>query len=224
MVNSLGISTSVVNGIFKFFLIFIIHSETQSDAVQKCILLVHSLKGKRRGDGISRIIQFMFFMHVFNVCIVLFLINLWVFSSYRLLDALNNSLAILMLNALHIMSTKIILKFIYSTNSRITNDSKYLKVEMKIINFENIHAVTTAPSLVFLSISAFLLWKDKEFIKFILKMTTTDFCAFLLILTIISAVMFTVIAYYAKPIVNIFSKSNSSDLNSNGIDSNDEVE
>lgn len=54
LIESPAASTVAVNGILKFFLLFIILSETQGDAVQKCVLFVHSLKSKRRDDCLSR--------------------------------------------------------------------------------------------------------------------------------------------------------------------------
>jgi len=105
--------------------------------------------------------QMMFCIHLFNVCIVLLLTNFWVLTSYTLLDALNNSLAVLILNALHLMGTKFFLKFLYSSNSAITNDAEYLKFEMKRSNYENLHVITTPPLILNLIMSAVFILMDK---------------------------------------------------------------
>lgn len=103
----------------------------------------------------------MFCAHLFNVCVVLFLADLWVLTSFSLLDALNNSLAILILNALHHMGTKFFLKFIYSSNGRITNDPDYLKLNVNAQRYADMHAATSGPLMVNLAISAALLLVGK---------------------------------------------------------------
>lgn len=122
----------VINGIFKFFILFIILAETQVDAIQKCILFVHSLQNSKNFKCLSSMYIVMFGTHLFMVCVVLLLTNFWVLNSYTLLDALNNALSILILNALHMMGTKFFIKFIYSNNAKVANSVDYLKVDIPI--------------------------------------------------------------------------------------------
>lgn len=145
----------------------------------------------------------MFCAHLFNVCVVLFLADLWVLTSFSLLDALNNSLAILILNALHHMGTKFFLKFIYSSNGRITNDPDYLKLHVNAQRYADMHAATSGPLMVNLAISAALLLVGKQFIAFVLDMSVADLCSFATIFGLIASSMILVIATKARKIVQM---------------------
>ena len=131
----------------------------------------------------------MFGVHLFNVCVVLLLTNLWVLNSFTLLDALNNSLSVLILNAIHLMGTKFFLKFIYSHHAKISNDMDYLKFEMKMEEFEQLHQVTTPPLLLNLVISIVLLLMDKTIIATVLSVSSLQLCLFLSGFGVMSAVM-----------------------------------
>ena len=196
--------TMLINGILKFFILFIILAETQVDAIQKCILFVHSLRNPKNFGCIGRLYIVMFGTHLFMVCVVLLLTNFWVLNSYTLLDALNNSLSILILNALHLMGTKFFMKFIYSSNSRITNNMEYLKFDFPLQEYEQVHSVTTYPLIINLLLSAVLLLWDRQVIAWVLALGLENLCLILVLFGVASSGMMLGSAAWADWIIRVF--------------------
>ena len=92
-------SMQIINGILKFFVMFILLSEMQTDVMQKCILFVMTFKKyKEKRDWFGLLFIVIFSMHMLSMCFILTLSDLWVFTSFSPLDAINNSLSILILN------------------------------------------------------------------------------------------------------------------------------
>ena len=167
---------------------------------------MHSLKSEKNdGQWIGKLFIFMFGAHLFNVCVVLLLTNLWVLNSYTLLDALNNSLSVLILNAIHLMGTKFFLKFIYSYHAKLSNDMDYLKFEMKMDEYEELHRVTTPTLLLNLVMSIVLLLMDKKVIQTVLSISSLTLCLFLTGFGIMSAIMLLGMAAKAKFFLRVMS-------------------
>ena len=102
------------------------------------------------------------------------------------------------------MGTKFFLKFIYSSNARISNDMDYMKIELPIDEFQDIHAITTPPLLMNMIMSALLLIMDKMIIMMVLMMTSFDLCLALIIFGIASGGMMLATAYKAESLLSMF--------------------
>ena len=140
----------------------------------------------------------MFGTHLFMVCVVLLLTNFWVLNSYTLLDALNNALSILILNALHMMGTKFFIKFIYSYNAKVANNVDYLKVDIPMQEFEQIHQVTFFPLIFNLIIAAILLLWDRQVIAWVISFGLGNLCLVLIVFGMMAAGMMLVMAAKAE--------------------------
>ena len=77
----------------------------------------------------------MFFLlivfHQVSTAAVFFMTTFWIISSIKMFDALNNALGILMLNSLHFIGSKYLLKRMRSQNIDINNNQKYLQFQIK---------------------------------------------------------------------------------------------
>ena len=83
-------------------------SEMQFDVMQKCLLFAETYK--KNTNWMGYLFCAMFSLHLFSMCVILTLSDLWVLTSFTPLDAINNSLSILILNQLHLMGSKFFIK------------------------------------------------------------------------------------------------------------------
>ena len=65
------------------------------------------------------------------------------------------------------------------------------------------HLVTTPPLLMNMLISILLLAMDKSVIQTVLTMSVVDLCITLFVFGIVSVIMFLVMAYKARPLINL---------------------